>query len=76
MVYPFLTMDDHTEFVHSERFADGTMKIYIEKPDPTDGFHSASCIIPYFKWENIHGFSPEEIARFQQIIEANLAHIL
>ena len=72
MMYPFLTLDDHTEFVHSEKFADGTMRIYVEKPDPIGGFHSASCILPYFKWEDIQGFSPEEIAGFQQIIENNI----
>lgn len=75
MMYPFLTLDDHTEFVHSERFADGTMKIYIEKPDPIDGFHSASCILPQYRWENVRGFTSEEITMFQQIIERNLSKI-
>ena len=75
MMYPFLTLDDHTEFVHSERFADGTMKIYIKKPDPIDGFHSASCILPQYRWENVRGFTSEEITMFQQIIERNLSKI-
>ena len=76
MMYPFLTLDDQTEFVHSQKFADGTMKIYIEKPDQIDGFHSASCILPYFRWDDIQGFSSEEIARFQQIIEENIDRLI
>jgi len=75
MMYPFLTLDDQTEFIHSERFDDGTMKICIEKPDPIDGFHSALCILPQCRWENIRGFTTEEITVFQKIIERNLSKI-
>ena len=75
MMYPFLTLDDQTEFVHSERYADGTMRIYIEKSDPIDGFHSATCILPLYRWKSICGFTAEEITVFQQIIERNLSKI-
>ena len=30
-MYPFLTLDDNTEIVHSEMRSDGTVKVYIEK---------------------------------------------
>ena len=46
MMYPFLTLDDGTEIVHSEMHSDGTVKVYMEKPDAKDGFHQigrASC---------------------------------
>ena len=33
MMYPFLTLDDGTEIVHSEMHSDGTVKVYMEKPD-------------------------------------------
>ena len=39
MMYPFLTLDDQTEIVHSEMRSDGSVKVYIEKPDSKDGFH-------------------------------------
>lgn len=29
-MYPFLTLDDNTEIVHSEMRGDGTVKVYIE----------------------------------------------
>ena len=33
MVYPFMTLDDNTEIVHSEMNSDGKVKVYIEQPD-------------------------------------------
>lgn len=43
MMYPFLTLDDGTEIVHSEMRPDGSVKVYMERPDETDGFHHATC---------------------------------
>lgn len=37
-MYPFLTLDDNTEIVHSEMRGDGTVKVYIEKPDARIAF--------------------------------------
>ena len=33
MMYPFMTLDDNTEVVHSEMLPDGRVKVYFEKPD-------------------------------------------
>ena len=30
MMYPFMTLDDGTEIVHSEMSADGRVKVYME----------------------------------------------
>lgn len=46
MMYPFMTLDDDTEIVHSEMLPDGRVKVYIEKPDAKDCFHSAVCYLP------------------------------
>ena len=62
MMYPFMTLDDNTEVVHSEMLPDGRVKVYFEKPDAKDCFHSAVCYLPDYKWEDINGFTPEEIA--------------
>lgn len=45
MMYPFLTLDDSTEIVHSQTLQDGNVKVYIEKPDEKDGstMLPASC---------------------------------
>ena len=40
MMYPFMTLNDGTEIVHSDMLADGRVKVYIEKPDDRDCFHN------------------------------------
>ena len=70
MMYPFLTLDDETEIVHSDIQPDGRVKVYIERPDAKDGFHHATCWLPDYQWEDIYGFSQNDIARFQEIIRA------
>ena len=75
MMYPFMTLDDDTEIVHSEMLPDGRVKVYIEKPDAKDCFHSAVCYLPDYKWEDINGFTPEEIAKYEEIIRST-AHLI
>ncbi len=75
MMYPFLTLDDAAEIVHSEMRPDGTVKVYIEKPDAKDGFHSAVCILPGYQWQDISGFSEAELARYNEVIHST-AHLI
>ena len=75
MMYPFLQLNDQTEIVHSEMLPDNSVKVYIEKPDKTDCFHHAECYLPGYKWKNIYGFTSEEIAAYQKIIEST-AHLI
>jgi hypothetical protein len=76
-MYPFMTLNDNTEIVHSEVFdANGEeqVKVYIEKQ--TDcGFASAYCYLPEYKWEKIDGFTESEINKFQDFI-ASVAHVI
>ena len=75
MMYPFLKLDDDTEIVHSEMQEDGSVKVYVEKPDEKDGFHNAYCLLPSYRWDKINGFSEGEIQRYQEIIES-VAHLI
>ena len=75
MMYPFLTLDDGTEIVHSEMRADETVKVYIEKPDAKDCFHDAACILPGYRWESVNGFSSAELDRYREIV-ASTAHLI
>ena len=70
MMYPFLTLDDQTEIVHSKLLEDGSVKVYIEKPDAKDGFHYATCFLPEYRWEDVSGFSETEIQKYQGIISS------
>ena len=77
MMYPFMTLNDGTEIVHSEaRMVDGEekVKVYIERPVP-EGFYSAECWLPHYEWKNITGFSKEDIEYFKELIEST-AHII
>lgn len=74
MKYPFLTLDDNTEIVHSEMHDDGTVDVYVETP-VQGGFHSAYCRIPGYVWSQNDGFTSEDIAKYQEIIEST-AHLI
>lgn len=76
MMYPFLTLDDSTEIVHSEMRDDNTVKVYIEKPDAKDCFHHATCYLPSYRWEDVVGFDEKELARLQEIIESTARLII
>lgn len=75
MMYPFLQLDDQTEIVHSEMLSDGRVKVYVEKPDTKDCFHNATCYLPDYRWEDINGFSGDEVMKYQNIIES-VAHLI
>ena len=75
MMYPYLTLDDETEIVHSEMLENHKVKVYIEKPDEKDGFHYASCYLPDYEWNDIFGFTEDEIKKYQAVIENN-AHLI
>lgn len=77
MLYPFLTLDDNTEIVHSENyFVDGKEQVKVEIEKPVEGgFASAECILPTYEWKDINGFSRAEIDKFQEILES-VSHII
>ena len=62
MMYPFITLNDNTEIVHSEMKPDGKVKVYIETPDNFGGFHS-------------YHYSDEEIYKFDEIIHS-MEHLI
>ena len=75
MMYPFMTLEDETEIVHSDMQDDGRVKVYIEKPDEKYGFRHATCWLPQYKWEDIYKFLEAEIQKFEAIIRST-AHLI
>lgn len=67
MLYPFMTLEDDTEIVHSDIYDNGFVDVCIEKP-VEGGFYSATCRLPDFRWTHVEGFSPTEISAFQDLI--------
>jgi len=74
MMYPFLKLEDDTEIVHSEMLKNEKVKVYIEKP-VFGGFHSATCYLPEYQWNEVNGFNDKEISAFQEILEST-AHLI
>ena len=75
MMYPFMTLDDKTEVVHSEVLDDkDTVKVYFERPIE-GGFQSAECFLPKYEWKNVVGFSKTDMKRFQSLVEST-AHVI
>ena len=75
MMYPFMTLNDETEIVHSDMQDDGRVKVYIEKQDEQYGFKHAACWLPHYTCEDIYHFSKEEIEQFEEIIRST-AHLI
>lgn len=77
MLYPFMTLEDNTEIVHSESYTEnGIEKVRVEIEKPVEGgFHSAECVLPEYTWQNVQGFSENDIDELQDII-VSLAHII
>ena len=77
MMYPFMTLDDGTEVVHSEAYVENNMekvKVYFEKP-VEGGVESAYCYLPEYRWDQIIGFSEDEIAKMREYL-GSVAHII
>ncbi|MDO4179556.1 MAG: hypothetical protein Q4D21_10305 [Phascolarctobacterium sp.] len=75
MIYPYMTMNDGTEYTHSEMKSDGTVLVYAETPDEKDGFHSLVCILPQYEVRNVIGYTETEQKEIIMRIEKN-AHLI
>ncbi len=75
MMYPFMTLNDGTEIVHSEMNTDGKVKVYIETPDEKDCFHNLTCYLPTYEITENNGYTSEDIDRLMNIIKST-AHLI
>ncbi|WP_330580237.1 hypothetical protein [[Clostridium] hylemonae] len=72
-----MTLADETEIVHSQIIdEDGKQKVIVHFERPTEeGFDSARCELPDYKWISKEGYSDQEVAMFEQLLHSN-AHLL
>ena len=77
MMYPYMILADDTEIVHSQIIdADDVKKVIVHFERPTEqGFDSARCELPEYKWILRDGYSDDEIRLFEQLLRSN-AHLL
>jgi hypothetical protein len=53
MMYPYITLADETEIVHSElreKNGEKYIEVHFERPRQTGGFDSARCVLPSYTW--------------------------
>lgn len=77
MMYPYMTLADETEIVHSQIIEDGSIKkVIVNFERPTEnGFDSARCELPTYKWLSVNGYSENEISDFEKLLQSN-AHLI
>ncbi|MDO4454854.1 MAG: hypothetical protein Q4B90_10235 [Eubacteriales bacterium] len=77
MMYPYMTLADETEIVHSQIIEEnGVKKVIVNFERPVEnGFDSARCELPEYKWTERIGYSDAEIAMFEELLRNN-AHLL
>ena len=76
MMYPYITLADETEIVHSHLLGDGeekSVEVHFERPK-LDGFDSARCSLPSYEWLFKDGFTDNEIKMFERLLREN-AHL-
>lgn len=76
-MYPYMTLADETEIVHSQIIEkDGKQQVIVHFERPTEqGFDSARCELPEYRWIFNEGYSDEEISMFELLLQSN-AHLL
>lgn len=77
MMYPYMTLADETEIVHSQIIdKDGKQKVIVHFERQTEeGVDSARCELPDYNWISKEGYTDEEVAMFEQLLHSN-AHLL
>ena len=75
MLYPFLTLNDDTEIVHSEILEDDSVKVYVETPDEVDGSHHMTVYLPSYRIDEVYKYTYEEVQKYMQVIKST-AHLI
>lgn len=74
MMYRFIELPDKTEITHSDMRDDGSVKVCVERPIE-DGFKTAYCDLPSYRWHDVEGFSEQELVEQRKVVES-LSHLI
>lgn len=77
MLYPYMTLIDETEIVYSQLIGHGSAeKVIVRFEHPTEnGFDSARCELPAYRWVLQDGYSDMEISAFEEFLKKNARQI-
>ena len=74
MLYPFMTLDDNTEIVHSEMRDDGSVQVCCERPVFQD-LKTAYCDIPGYRWYDDENFTEDELSELTKVLKT-VSHLI
>jgi hypothetical protein len=77
MLYPYITLSDETEVLHSQTIdRDNQKEIEVHFERVTDnGFDTARCVLPNIVWIKREGFTDAEINFFVELVKHH-AHLI
>ena len=75
MMYPYTTLKNEIEIVHSNIYPDGTVKVYIEKPID-GGFAHATILLPANECVDVSNFSDDELILIRNFVKQHTADII
>ncbi|MDO5751315.1 MAG: hypothetical protein Q4P78_09020 [Rothia sp. (in: high G+C Gram-positive bacteria)] len=70
MYWEYVILADDTQISYANPNEDGTLPISIERPKD-GGFDSARCLMPSYRWSEIHGFTGAEIEGYERFLRNN-----
>lgn len=76
MYYPYCTIEDKIEVVHSPINQEGITIVHFEEPDSKFGFKTLDCTIPNYRISNCVGFSDEEVSNLVEFCKNNASLLL
>lgn len=77
MMYPYIVLADETEITHSQIIEkEGIQYVEVHFERATEnGFDTARCVLPDYRWTKIIGYTDLEIEKFNEFLKHN-AHLL
>ena len=70
MMYSYLKLPDDMRIAYSNILEYNTFLVGVERPID-GGFYSGYCRLPAYSWNEVEGFTPEEITELTDLIERN-----
>ncbi len=74
MLYPYMTLADETEIVHSQIIDSEKVIVHFERPTE-DGFDSARFELPSYELISCEGYSKNELDFFEELLRNNACSI-
>lgn len=75
-MYPYATLEDGTEIVHSGLLGNGIVTVYCERPDPVICFRTAEFALPGCMHLAIYGFPKDELQALERFVRERESDIL